>query len=66
MPITDGALTSTYLSCSPEVESKPYKGEYFVERAKFSTPSTKAHDPQQAKALWDWTVKVLLEKGIVI
>ncbi|KAJ3055563.1 hypothetical protein HK097_010084 [Rhizophlyctis rosea] len=59
----DGALTQLYAATSPDIEAKPYKGQYFVPVGKLAKPSDYALDDQLAKKLWEWTENILIEKG---
>jgi hypothetical protein len=58
-----GASTSLYLATDPEIETKNYKGEYFVPVAKLSKPDIpQGSDMELAKKLYDFTEKLVSEK----
>lgn len=57
-----GALTSLYVATSSDIESKNFRGEYFVPTAKLDTPSEFARNEQLLEKLWDFSEKLLQEK----
>ncbi|KAJ3199751.1 hypothetical protein HDU67_002583 [Dinochytrium kinnereticum] len=58
-----GALTQVYASTSPEIIEKQYKGEYFVPIAKLGLATDIARDGVLAKELWEWTERIISERG---
>ncbi|HEU0031203.1 MAG TPA: SDR family oxidoreductase [Kofleriaceae bacterium] len=48
--VEDGARTSVYLACSPDVAT--VSGEYFV-NCQIKTPSSRARDDESARRLWE-------------
>ncbi|KAJ3289428.1 hypothetical protein HDU76_007535 [Blyttiomyces sp. JEL0837] len=64
-PVEEGSLTQLYAATSPEIDSKGYKGEYFVPVALLGNKSVLAKDEGGVlgKKLWEWSEKVVAEKG---
>jgi len=58
----NGALTQLYLSTSPDVEEKNIRGEYYVPVGKKGRLSPLGCNDEQAKKLWDFSVKFIKEK----
>ncbi|ORX51231.1 NAD(P)-binding protein, partial [Hesseltinella vesiculosa] len=58
----DGSLTQLYLATSPEVEEKKIKGEYYIPYGKKSSATAFATNEDNAKQLWDFSIKLLEEK----
>jgi hypothetical protein len=48
---------------SPKIREKNVRGQYFVPIAHVSTPSPHALNEKLARDLWDFTEKILEEKG---
>lgn len=60
----DAALTQLYVSVSPEHVKKKTTGKYFVPIAVESQTSDQAKDKTLQKGLWEFSEKVLQEKGV--
>ncbi|KAI8329446.1 hypothetical protein BC941DRAFT_197382 [Chlamydoabsidia padenii] len=58
----DGALTQLYLATSPEIETNKVKGQYYVPYGEVGYVSGLASSDANAKELWDFTEKLLIEK----
>ncbi|KAJ3034222.1 hypothetical protein HDV00_005269 [Rhizophlyctis rosea] len=65
-PPEKGALTQLYAATSEDIETNSYKGQYFVPVAQLSKPSTFGLDDALAKKLWEYSEKVLGEKGFAV
>ncbi|KAJ3105016.1 hypothetical protein HDU97_008624 [Phlyctochytrium planicorne] len=58
-----GASTQLYLATSPEVEQKPYRGEFFIPIAKLSEPVIpQGTDMALAKKMWEFNDALIEEK----
>lgn len=64
----EGAKTQLFLATDPSIEDteNPIKGKYFVPRAQEQNPSATASDPELAKKLWDFSGRVLKDKGFMV
>ncbi|KAJ3104094.1 hypothetical protein HDU97_009543 [Phlyctochytrium planicorne] len=58
-----GALSQLYAATSPEIDNKKITGVYFVPTCVIGTPSAHATNPELATKLWDFSEKVVKEKG---
>ncbi|KAJ3089975.1 hypothetical protein HK102_005019 [Quaeritorhiza haematococci] len=63
-PSEVGALTQIYVATHEEIEKKKYKGQYFEPIARLSKPGNFALDDDATRKCWEWTEKVLKEKGV--
>src|SRR3954469_12379524 len=62
VPPEKAAETVVYLATSPEVATT--SGRYFAGSAK-TEPSSLSQDPELARALWDYSVRLLTERGML-
>jgi NAD(P)-dependent dehydrogenase (short-subunit alcohol dehydrogenase family) len=58
----EGAYTSLYTACSPEIQEKQIRGKYFAPFARMQDPSPLAQNEELAKRLWNVSEQVLKEK----
>ncbi|KAJ3104092.1 hypothetical protein HDU97_009541 [Phlyctochytrium planicorne] len=58
-----GTLSQLYAATSPEIDSKKIVAQYFVPTCVIATPSALATNVELAKNLWDWSEKIIQEKG---
>ncbi|KAJ3006440.1 UNVERIFIED_CONTAM: hypothetical protein HDU68_004064 [Siphonaria sp. JEL0065] len=67
VPSSDqGALTQLYCATSEEVVVKELKGRYLVPTASLATPSFHGQNEKLEEQLWDWSVRVLEERGFAV
>ncbi|KAI8854205.1 hypothetical protein BC829DRAFT_426844 [Chytridium lagenaria] len=52
-----------YAATSPEIDLNNISAEYLVPTANIGEPSDLAKDADLAKKLWDWSERVIMEKG---
>ncbi|KAI8801793.1 hypothetical protein BJ742DRAFT_684778 [Cladochytrium replicatum] len=57
-----GALTQVYVATSPEIETKDYRGQYFVPFGKVAQPSPLARNSELAEKLWKFSENLVEEK----
>jgi len=58
----NGALTSIYVATSPDIETKNYRGLYFVPTAKLSKGSAHSNNAELATRLWEFSENLIREK----
>ncbi|KAK4051256.1 hypothetical protein OIV83_003078 [Microbotryomycetes sp. JL201] len=62
IPLEDGALSSVWATCSPEVEEENKFGEYIVPHARIGKTTAYGTDAQLASDLWDLSQRLINEK----
>ncbi|KAM0787492.1 hypothetical protein ACM66B_003565 [Microbotryomycetes sp. NB124-2] len=62
IPLEDGALSSVWAACAPEVEEKKLFGAYIVPHARPGKTTAYAEDAQLASDLWDLSQRLINEK----
>ncbi|KAJ3104091.1 hypothetical protein HDU97_009540 [Phlyctochytrium planicorne] len=63
VPASVGCLTQLYAATSHEIDTENIDGAYLVPTAEIGKPSALALDAELAKKLWDWSEKIITDKG---